>query len=91
VTAARPEPTSPWVTHSELDDALDAVREDIAETEHRLRGEFTSAVRYEIDRVHVHLEKQDESLKWIQRTLLTALIGAALSVLAGLSVYLITH
>lgn len=76
-----------WVTRRELDDAITAVREDIAETEARLRTEFTSTVRYEVGKVDLHLAQQDESLKWIFRTL----VGGLITLIVLLILYLATH
>ena len=75
---------SDYITRSELDDAIAAVTEDIRETEQRLDEKFTNTVRWEIGRVDKHLSDQDESLKWIQRFAL----GALLTVIAAL-IYLV--
>ena len=67
-----------WVTHSELDAAIDAVRADIQETEQRLRKEWTDTVRYEVGRVSDHLSEQDIKISWtlgLQITLLLAIIS----------------
>lgn len=72
-----------YVTHEELDAAIAAVTEDIRDTEHRLRNEFTSAFRHEIDRFDTHLTEQDHKLMWINRWTLTALV----SILAAIIVY----
>ena len=67
-----------WVTHSELDAAIDAVRADIQETEQRLRDEWTDTVRYEVGRVSDHLSAQDIKISWtlgLQITLLLAIIS----------------
>lgn len=55
---------NPYVTRSDLDKAIEAVREDINETEQRLRREWTDAVRYEVGRVTDHLTDQDTKINW---------------------------
>lgn len=77
---------SDWVTHSELDAAIDAVRADIQETEQRLRKEWTDTVRYEVGRVSGHLSEQDIKINWI-----LGLIVALLVSLLGSSVYVVLH
>lgn len=78
---------SDYVTHGELDAAISAVKDDIAETERRLRGEFTDVVRYEVGKVDDHLEDQDGRLVNILRTAVAALI----SLLIWLAYYALTH
>src|SRR5579862_1439462 len=63
-----------FVTHSELDDAIQAVREDIVDTETRLRTEFTNTVRYEVGRVDDHLGVQDTRISWVLGLIVTLLI-----------------
>ena len=75
-----------WVTHSELDAALDAVRADIADTEQRLRKEWTDTVRYEVDRVSGHLSEQDIKINWTLGLIVTLL----LAVISGLT-YAVLH
>lgn len=75
---------SDYVTRADLTAAISAVEERIDETEQRLRTEFTSALRYEMSGVNNHLSAQDETLKWINRWTL----GALLSVIVAL-IYLI--
>lgn len=72
-----------YVTHAELDAALADVREDIADTEQRLRTEWTDAVRYEGARTEKHLEDQDRLIDrisgrtdWILGLLVAALVAA---------------
>lgn len=78
---------SDYVTHGELDAAIASVKDDIAETERRLRGEFTDVVRYEVGKVDDHLEDQDGRLVNILRTAVAALI----SLLIWLAYYALTH
>ena len=73
-----------YVTHDELGAAIAAVTEDIRDTEQRLREEFTNAVRFEADRTEKHLDAQDETLKWINRWALGALVAFITSLLGGL-------
>lgn len=75
-----------WVTHSELDAAIDAVRADIQETEQRLRKEWTDTVRYEVGRVSGHLSEQDIKINWTLGLIVTLL----LSCISGL-VYVVLH
>lgn len=74
----------PYVTHSELDTAIKAVRTDITATETRLRTEWTETVRFEVGRVDTHLGDQDRKINWtlgLIVTLLIAVIGGAISAL----------
>lgn len=69
-----------YVTRVELDAAIDAVRADIADTEQRLRREWTDTVRYEMGRVSGHLSEQDVKINWtigLIVTLLLTVIGSA--------------
>ncbi len=77
---------SDYVTHSELDAAIDAVRADIQETDQRLRKEWTDTVPYEVARVSGHLSEQDFKIYWI-----LGLIVALLVSLLGSSVYVVLH
>ena len=63
-----------YITSDQLTEAITAVTRDIRETEHRLRTEFTSAMWHEGGRIDKHLESQDETLKWINRWALGALV-----------------
>ena len=74
-----------YVTRTELDEAIDAVRDDIRETEERLREEWTNTVRFEVGRVDSHLGVQDSKIDWTLRlivTLLVTVIGALIYVAA---------
>jgi len=69
-----------FVTHRELEEALSAVRDDIQETENRLRQEWTSTVRFEMQRMDTHLTDQDTKINWtlgLIVTLLVTLVGSA--------------
>lgn len=72
--------------HLELEAAKDAVREDIRETETRLRKEWTDTVRFEVGRVDGHLTDQDTKINWtlglIALLLITA-VGALIYVAMG--------
>lgn len=75
-----------FVTHSELDEAIAAVKSDIADTEQRLRREWTDTVRYEVGRVSNHLSAQDVKINWtlgLIITLLLTLIGALVWLAVG--------
>lgn len=75
-----------FVTRTELDSALDAVRADIAETEQRLRKEWTDTVRYEMGRVTGHLTEQDVKINWtlglIGTLLLTVISGLVYAIIS---------
>lgn len=58
-----------YVSHTELDQAIQVVVEDIRETEARLRGEFSSAVLV----LERHLDKQDTRLDQVLLALLAGL------------------
>lgn len=70
-----------FVTHEELDKAIEAVREDIGETEQRLRSEFTDAMRFEFNRTEKHLDQQDGKINWVLGLIVTLLITAVGSLL----------
>lgn len=78
---------SDFVTRIELDAAIDAVRADIADTEQRLRKEWTDTVRYEMGRVGSHLSEQDVKINWV-----LGLIIAGLVTVVGSMIYVaFTH
>ena len=72
-----------YVTRKELDVAIAEVKDDIEQTEKRLRSEWTNGNKV----VNDHLDKQDETLSWILRSL----VGALLSLVVLLAVYAATH
>lgn len=72
---------SGYVTHDELSEAIAAVTEDIRDTEQRLDAKFTGALRYEMGRVDQHLSAQDETLKWINRWTLGALLAVIVALI----------
>ena len=76
---------SNYVSQDDLDEAIADVREDIRDTENRLREEFTGAVRYEVNRMDRHLDTQDNSIKWIQRYALTSLVLIVCALIALIS------
>lgn len=74
----------PFVTHSELNEAIDGVLERIAETEEKLRTEFQGAFQFEITRFDDHLNDQDEKLVWINRWTLGLLVMVMGSLITGI-------
>lgn len=64
-----------YVTRDELAEALADVRADIADTEERLRTEFTQTVRYEVGKVDAHLTQQDTRLNWTLGLIITLLLA----------------
>lgn len=64
-----------FVTRSDLDTAIADVREDIRETEDRLRTEFSDRMSFEILRFDRHLDSQDTRLTWILGVLLSLLVA----------------
>jgi hypothetical protein len=81
-----PEGHVEYVTHSELDAAIAAVKDDIADTEQRLRKEWTDTVRYEVGRMDKHLDDQDVKFNWMIGLQFTLL----LAVMSGL-IYFLLH
>lgn len=76
---------SDFVTHPELNEAIEAVLEDIRDSEERLRKEFTTTMRWELQRITDHLGEQDETLKWINRWTLGVLVSVIVALILLLS------
>ena len=73
-----------FVTHTELDEAIAAVKDDIAETEQRLRREWKETVRFEVGRVDTHLDAQDGKIDrvfYLIVTMLLSLVSSAVYIL----------
>lgn len=78
---------SDWVTRTELDEAIDAVKADIADTEQRLRKEWTDTVRYEVGKVGDHLTDQDTKIN----ATLALIVTLLLTVIGGLLWAALSH